>query len=341
MQVLSENFITELLKSCISNQNVLETISVHLEEAFLPSDEHKKLWRHIKESFELTNHTPSIGILNERLKDDPSTLKLLLDVKRCKLIEVDNLFPHFETFIKEVRFISLHQETGKLWNAGNQDAAIRLLAKESEEINNFSLKEGLYGKVFLDFEKRQEERKNKEREDITKVPFGIHALDYFTYGGINLGTSALVLGRSGTGKSTALRWFGINAARHGLRVIHFQVESSERETMDAYDSAWTSSDLAEMEFGSISKDKIQKVKNINKDIIDKGADIFVIAPSQFDSLSIESCKDTIEEIEKNYGKVSLCLFDNLELFTVKGRFSGSEQGERIRRETIANITWLA
>ena len=335
-QTLSENYLVELFKACLTSQNVLEVVNIHLQDNFLPEESYKHLWSAIKDSFLLTNKVPSIGILNEKLKNDSSALKMLLDVKKCKVPEIDNIFPTFESFIKEVRFIELYTDIGKLWNQGKQEDAIKQLAEQSEEINNFSLKEGLYAKVFTDFDSRNELRKNKEQESTVKVPFGINALDYYTRGGINIGTSALFLGRSGTGKTTLLRWIGICAARKGLRVIHFQIEGGEQECLDAYDAAWVGDELETIEFGGISKDKIVKVKNIQKDIVDKGGEIFVIAPAQFDSLSIDSCRDTIEEIEKTYGKVSLCLFDNLELFTAKGKFGYSEMGERMRRETIAN-----
>lgn len=348
-QQLTENFLIEIFKSCLSNRNVLEVIDKHLEFNYLPDESHKKIWKGIKDSFQLTNKCPTIGILNEKFKDDQETLDLLVKIKKCKIPEVDNIFPSFERFIKEIRFIALYEETGKQWNSNvgdvqeNQDKAIKHLSKESEAINSFSLKEGLYSKVFSDFEKRQELRLNKDRDHAqTKVSLGIHALDYYSRGGIDTGTSALFLGRSGTGKSTLLRWMGINAARAGLRVVHFQIESTEEETMNAYDAAWTSVNLEDIEFGGIPKAIVKKVHNIQQEMVNKGSDIFVICPGQFDSLSVESCRDTIEEIEKKYGKVSLALFDNLELFTVKGRFPNSEMGERKRREDIANkITNIA
>lgn len=341
-QVLSDNFLVELFKSCINNQNVLEVVNIHLQDHFLPSDDYKKMWKSIKDSFLLTNKSPSIGILNEKLKDDQSALKLLLDIKKCKIPDVDQVFSTFEVFIKEVRFVELYTTIGKLWNKGEQDNAIKQLAKESESINNFSLKEGLYSKIFLDFEKRQEERRNKDHEELTKIPLGIHPMDFDTHGGCKVGTSGLLLARSGTGKTTFEVWAGISCAKSGGRVVHFQIEGTQKELEEMYDAAWSGISLSDIEFGGVSKDKVITIKNVNKDIIDKGGEIFIIAPESFDSISIESCNDTIEEIEKNYGKVSLAIFDNISLFTVKGRFPNSEMGERNRREAIANkITNIA
>lgn len=340
--VLTENFLIELFKASISSQNVLEVINQHLELHFLPEESYKKIWQTIKTSFELTNKCPTIGSINETIKDDPGALELLLSIKKCKIPDIDNIFPVFERFIKETRFISLYQETGKLWNSGDQDKAIKQLAKESDEINNFSLKEGLYGKVFLDFEKRQEIRKNKEQDEIVKVPFGINCMDFDTRGGGKIGTSGLLLARSGTGKTTFEVWCGISCARIGGRVVHFQIEGSQQEIEEMYDSAWTGTTLEDIEFGGVKKELTLKIKNINKDIIDKGGEIFIVAPEQFGALTVESCNETIEEIEKNYGKISLAIFDNISLFTVKDKFSGTEAGIRERKSQIAKrITNIA
>jgi KaiC/GvpD/RAD55 family RecA-like ATPase len=341
-QTLSENYLIELFKACLTSKNVLEVVNIHLVDNFLPEQTYKNVWNAIKESFLLTNHVPTIGILNEKLKNDSNDLKILLEIKKCKIPDVEIVFPTFEAFIKEVRFIELYTDVGKTWNKGDQEAAIKKLAKESEEINSFSLNEGLYGKIFLDFDKRQEERKNKEVDHLEKVPFGIHCMDFDTHGGGKIGTSGLLLARSGTGKTTFEVFCGISCARNGGRVVHFQIEGTGKELEEMYDASWTGASLSEIEFGNLKKENVTKIKNINQDIINKGGEIFVVAPESFDSLSIESCNDTIEEIEKNYGKVSLAIFDNISSFTVKGKFSHSEQGERNRREAIANkITNIA
>lgn len=347
MSQLSENFLVELFKLSISNQNALEVIKSHLEFHFLPSEDYKRIWKEIIDVFELTNRPPSIGILNEKLKSNDEKVqkenfKLLVDIKKCKIPEIDSIFPTFEMFIKEIRFIDLYTKVGKKFNSGDQEGAIKELAKESEEIHSFSLKEGIYGKVFSNFKYRQEERKSKEHIEDVKVPFGIHCMDFDTKGGGRRGTSGLILGRSGTGKTTFQRWVAINAARIGLRVVHFEIEGTEEEAMESFDAAWTGTKLEDIEFGGIKKENEVKILNINKDIIDKGGEIFVIAPEEFGSLYIEECNETIEELENKYGKIDLALFDNVELFETKGKFPNSEMGERKRREAIANkITNIA
>ena len=342
MQELTDNYLIELFKICISHDNALEIINKHLKEHFLPSDSYKKLWFGIRQHFELLNHAPTIGVLTEKFKDDQDILNLIVKIKKCKLPEINTIFPTFETFIKEISFTSLHVETAKLWNNKETDKAIKMLAEESHKINDFSLTEGIHQKVFFNFNKRLEDRMSKEYEPTMKIPFGIHALDYDTFGGGLVGTSGLWLARSGTGKTIAQRWTAVNAARMGLRVVHFEIESTEEESLAAYDAAWGGIPYIDIEYGNISKTKILELKNVSRDIVNKHGEVFVVAPGGFDSMSIEFCNETIEELEKSHGKIHLALFDNLELFNVHNKFSNSEMGERLRRETIANkITNIA
>lgn len=341
-QVLTENFIVELFKACLSSQSVLEITNKYLEDFYLPEESYKKVWNVMRQQFELTNKVPTLGILNEQLKTHDDALKLLVSIKRIKIPDVDVIFPTFEKFIKEVRFIELYTETGKLWNQEKQNEAIALLARKSDEILKFSLREGIHGRIVRDFEKRNEDRKLKDKDVITKIKFGIHPMDYDTNGGGKIGTSGLLLARSGTGKTTFETWVGINNAREGGITVHFQIEGTEDELKEMYDSSLSGIPLEEIEFNGIPKDRIQVMKNIMNDFITKKGEIYIVAPEKFGTLSIEECDATIEEIEKNHGKVTLAIFDNISSFTVKGKFSNSEQGERKRREEIANsITNIA
>lgn len=343
-QKLSSNFIIELFKASITDSTFLEIIKSHLEFQFLPNESYKKIWKFIIETFELTNDTPSIGVINEKFKSDQKVIDLLVLIKKEKIPNKKNILVAFENFIKEMKFISLYREIGALYLDGDQDKALSILKAGSEDLSEFSLSKNAFATVFKDFESRQEARKKKvDNNEVIKVPFGIHPLDYYTRGGGDIGTSFLLLGRSGAGKSTLLKWIATNAARDGLRVVHFQCEGTELECLNAYDACWTSADLEDIEFGIIRKEIVLKVKEANKVILNRGGEIHVIASDkELDAMTIEECDQAIEDIENQYGKVHLVIFDYLELFQVKGKYYNTEAGERKRREDIANkITNIA
>lgn len=348
VQQLNEQFLLELFKGCLTSKSFLEIIMKHLKFHYIPEESYKKIFEKIVQDYELLQTLSTIGSLtqhfNQSKQIDDYVLKVLQKIKNTSVLDQkDILLQTFEKYIINAMFHNLYRKIGELHNEGKQDKAIKLLEYESQIIANFSIRGSTYSKIFSGFDKRQDIRKSKTKNSVSeKVPFGIHALDYFTKGGMNKGTSTLFLGRSGTGKSTILRWIGMCAARIGMRVVHFQGEGSEQESLDAYDAGWTGIDLEDIEFGQISLQKVKAIEKANKDIIATGGEIFVKASENFEDLTINDCKDIIEDIEKNNGKIDLVIFDYLEIFGVKGKYFNSETGERKRREDIANkITNIA
>jgi hypothetical protein len=337
MQQLSDGFLIELFKFALTDVSFIEVAAKDLKYQYLPTETYKKIWKEIVQTYELTNSLPTIGILSERFKNDSQIKSTLVEIKKQTIGDKkDLILQQLERYIKETRFVELYTKVGEMFNDSKREEAISLLAKESEQIVQYSLRKGMAVRIFADFEKRQAARiQNNETSEI-KIPFGIHALDTYTYGGISLGTAALVLARSGVGKSTALRWVGLNAARNGYRVVHFQCEGTEREVTDAYDAAWTGISLRQIEFGEIPKEKEQKLKKINQTLIRDRGEIHIIASETFDSMYIEDCNDRIEEIENTFGKVHLILFDYLEIFNIKGKYNADGEGKRIKMEKIGN-----
>lgn len=342
-QQLNESFLLELYKGCITSRSFLETVIKHLKFHFIPEESYKKIFEKIVQDYELLSTIPTIGSLTQHFSqskviENETVLKVIQKIKNTSITDrQDILLQTFQKFIVNAMFHDLYNKMGELHNEGKQDKAIKLLEEQAPIISNFSINAAAYTKVYGGYENRQRERKLKAKNAISdKVPFGIHALDFFTRGGMSKGTSTLFLGRSGTGKSTILRWIGMCAARIGLRVVHFQGEGSEQEALDAYDAGWTGTPLEDMEFGDVPSANVKKIEKAHHDIVASGGEIFVKASISFEDLTINDCRDILEDIEKTQGKVDLVIFDYLEIFGVKGKYFNSETGERKRREDIAN-----
>lgn len=342
---LSPEFVVELIKLMLVNEKALTVCSKYLKYQYLPLAAQKNIIKTIIDTHTVTTKAPTLGVIQQTFTGDKDVLDLLVKVKNTSIDpgQYDDLLRTFEVFIKDSRFRILYDRIGDLYNEGKQKEAIELLAKESGEINEFQIKDTYYTKVFGDYQDRQEKR-IREQDSILleKLTFGIHACDDVTRGGFNKGTSALVLARSGGGKSTMLRWVGLCNARLGRRVVHFQAEGTEKECLDAYDAGWTSISLHDIEFGNIPSAKKGKILKAQKDIIAGGGEIFVYASEKFDSMSIDECREILKDIENIYGPVDLTIFDYLEIFTSLGRYGSSEASERKRREDVANkITNIA
>lgn len=340
---LTKQFLKELFATLISGGEFGEIILSTLKPNYLPTTEWKLIFNIVSQYKQLHGEFPTLGTIEQKL-DSEESRELLTEISKCKVFSEEKvvLLEVLESFVKDIKFRQLYEEVTELYNAGKKQQAIKTLALKSGEIQNFTLRDTYYEGVFGSFEKRIRDRavNNIKVENNEKIPFGIPPIDYYTYGGGNRGTSALFLGRSGGGKSTLLRWVGINGARLGYRVVHFQLEGTKKECLEAYDAGWTGISLRDIESNYIEEEQLKKLEQINKSIIEGGGEIYVYSEETFDSLSIEKAREVLLDIQKLHGQIDIILFDYLELFTTTNKYVLSD--ERKRREYIANkITSLA
>lgn len=334
---LHSDFIVELCKTCLTNSKILAVCQKELKYTYLENEAQKNIFKFLYETYDLTKEIPTIGVIGQQFVDDKATISFLTQVKKASKIENDHIvLEQLIDHIKKIKFKKLLEDSVDLYNKQNREQAYALLADQAEKIANYSFKKSYYGTVFGDFEKRNAER--AKRVDVSndtndKIPFGIHQLDEDTRGGMKRKSTALIMARSGGGKSTALRWFGLHNARLGYRVVHFQLEGSEEDCYDLYDAAWTGTLTEDMYLGKISDTNARKVMKARQDIIAGGGEIYVYSSETFDSLYIEDAREILLDIRQEIGEIDLIIFDYLEIGNVKGNFSG-ESGERRRRSAL-------
>ncbi len=73
---ISEDFLLELLKSCLTSKSILEIVIKHLQFHYIISETHKKLFERIIQVYELENTLPTIGSLSQDFTKDENVLKL-------------------------------------------------------------------------------------------------------------------------------------------------------------------------------------------------------------------------------------------------------------------------
>lgn len=347
-EYLNQDFIAELIKSFYQSEKILEVCKKELKYQYLQSESQKKIVKFIFDNHIVTGEVPSIGIIGQKLNSDSEAINLLAQIKRIKRVNNEDVLKQLEHYIKNVRYQKILEKSVDLFNSGRQEEAISQLAKESQDINEFELRESYYTEIFSTFSQRQHAARmshalgSTELERLLeKCTTGIHEIDDFLRGGIKKGKSASILARSGRGKSTMLRWAGVCNARMGMRVVHFQAEGTEKECIDNYDAAWTGLSVDYLEMGNIPDEKQVKIYKTNNDIINKGGQIFVYASESFDSMSLSDARQILMDIESMYGPIDLVLWDYASLFQVEGNYSG-DSAERRRMEKVCNqITNIA
>jgi hypothetical protein len=341
-QILNSDFIVELAKACLTNHKVLEICQKELKYQYLENEAQKNVFKYLYDTYNVTSTVPSVGVIGQNFSSHAETISFLAQVKKAQKPENEQLLlTQFEEHIKKVRFAHMLNEAVDLFNKQQKERAYQYLQKQSEEIANFTFKQSYYTTIIKDFEERIEARKAKAaaKDDgnfkLDRIPFGIHGLDEDTNGGMNRGSSACFMARSGKGKSTAMRHVGLHNAILGATVVHFQAEGTEDDCLNLYDSAWTNTLTDDMAIGSISDTQLKKTKAARATILRKGGEIYVRATETFDSMSLEDARQHLLDIQALVGQIDLIIFDYLEIFTVRGNFAG-EAGERRRREELGN-----
>lgn len=349
---ISSHFLNELFRLLFLKKDILDICSVYLEYHYIPKElqQYKKILKDCLTYYNNTQKIPSFGIIAQQNINDKKLQEILDVIKKTKIQEKEVIIKQLEQYIKEVKFVELHENLTKLYNDDKQEEAIRLQAIESEKIVNFSLSKdtGRFKKVFSDFNKRNDKRRLSRLNDehkIVKIPFGIDELDEITYGGIEKGQSDLMITRSGAGKTTYLIWRAISAARRGFKVLYISAEDTEERILAKIDSAWTAISFKDIRWGEIDVDLQSKLDKVVNDLINKGAEIDVIAFEQFDQASMKDVRNIIlDYIKINGQEPDLICLDYLEEFQPGDgkRYSASTDGEKLRRQAIAKkITNIA
>ncbi len=203
MSQLSSDYLIELAKSCILNANLVDVVRPHLNYSYLQHEVYKHIFKYIFDYHGANKKSPTIGLLSQNV-NSREALETIGKIRDANVYgDQDEIVKTFETFVKQSRFVDLHKKTADLWTAGKNDEAMQLLEDESIAINAFSLRNKLHRRIFADFDKRQEERENRDYSTI-KIATGIPPLDYHTRGGIDRGTGLLAIGKSGAGKAQPL-----------------------------------------------------------------------------------------------------------------------------------------
>ena len=339
MKKLSENFILELFKVCMRNKRVFEIALQHIKYQFLPGEEYKLVWEAMLRYYEGSNKLITPGLLSQKFVDEPNVIELIADIKNAHLPDKDSVLEQLEVFVKNRIFLAGYDKLGDLFNEGNKEGAFQHMSSIAESLNDFSIKEQYFDKVFEGFAERHSERgKKRTMGELMKpkIPTGIDCFDDLSRGGPDRGDLVLWLAQSGVGKTKCLRTIGVNSARRGYKVAHIQAEGTRDECLSGYDACWTGQKLFDIEIGSVDQETRAKIDKASKNVRTGGGEIYVESFEQFNTASLADVREIIINLEKNYGKIDVVLLDYFELFDPGDGKKYNASEERQRREALAS-----
>lgn len=341
-QPLSAEFLYELYGTVLRNDVLCSVVSQHMRKEYLPDRSFQRIQEMIATHYRAYKSPPSYAVLSQTFREDYDALELIDTFRECdegQSCEV--MTDMLEGYIKGVRLQSVYAEVGKLYNQNQQVKAEKTLREYAEWLAGFTLKNSSFIDVAATFKERfQKNRKQEEEEEQSMqsrvTRFYIPYLDALN-GGRNLrGQLSCFLASTGVGKSHIAKWIGVRAnIDDGLHILHFQLEGSEEEALNAYSGGLISKNAYFFERGKISD---VEMRRLEKQVASYAGSIIVRSYPRFNAqVSTLDIKNSIAEYRKLKGyNPDIVIIDSMDLLTDANRRTWGADHERAKRITVAN-----
>lgn len=321
MGKLNPGFMAEIFKLMFSDEVIMRIASEYLKYELIPKEwvGYKFILREAIIQYTEKNKLPSIGAICQKLCDEDAVQLAAKEIKKATLIDREIAIDQLQSFVKETEFELLSRKVHDLYEEGKKEEAIRVNAEESQRIleMSFRSKSGGFQSVFGGFHERMVERRMESdtvSEKPVKVPFGIDRLDDISFGGMEIGDTTLWIARSGTGKTTVLKWHGYSAAIRGVPVLHIQLEGGVKACMQIYDQLWSAQSYSDIKSGNISPKDRKKIEQAIKEVKELSSDIEVYGFKKFGQASMSDVRQLCYDYFNTHGKFpGLVILDSLDL----------------------------
>ena len=338
--VLTEDFLFELYYACFTYDYVCSLVCEYMQKSYLPGRDFQALQGYLCKYFAEHKSSPTLNIISQIVSVNREVSALLEDIKDCaEGVEPEIILEQFENYLRQVKFQKTYKEIGELYAKQDRDKAMKLLQSFAEWQNDFSLRQNSFVDVVETFESRFRRNREKHNQESRFKPitrFYIDGLDEMNSGRDLRTQLTCLLAPTGVGKSHAARWIGKCASQiDGLNVLHFQLEGSEDEVVDAYAASLVSCNSYRYSTGTL-KDRelermIQEIKAMSGTLKVKSFPKFANQVSTID------IKNGIAEYKKIYGiSPDVVIIDSMDLLTDSSGRRWSENGERHKRVAVAN-----
>lgn len=338
--ILSEEFLLDLYRLCLSNEHILSLVSTYIKQEYLPDKDFISLHNAFKSYYKKYNETPLPSALKQSLSGKRSVISLLEEILDIGYdVDPSQMIGGLEDYIRQVKLIKVHKEVGELFNKGERKEAENKLLQYTEWLQDFTLSEDEFVDVIGTFETRFKANRKQHNDESKKRPvnrFYIDELDCRNQEK-NLRTQlTCILAPSGVGKTHAARWVGAQAClMDGLDVLHIQLEGSKSEVLDAYSASLAECSTYLYETGKIRDSQIASIVERLKEVSGK---IYVKAYPKFNAhVSTVDIYNTIQTYKKKYGQSpDILIIDSMDLLEPSPDKKYSDKAERKKRIDVAN-----
>lgn len=338
--VLTEGFLAELYNAAITDNYICSVVTNHMKDEYLPDQQYQQLTAALRRYFAEYKMAPQYGVLEQMLSQTRAVSELLDEIRETSAgTDLDALRDQFEDYLKLVRFKRIYKEIGKTFDNGEGMMAIKMMEREVKGLSAFTLKPDEFVDVAETFDDRLRDNKAKHEDSARKKlvnNFYIDGLDELNHGRDLRTQLSVFLAMSGVGKSHLARWIGSNAAYvSGLNVLHFQLEGSPSEVMDAYQASLIQTQTFEFENGRVNQHLIDQ---FHKQLETYSGTLKVKAYPKFGrEVSTTDLKNDCEKYKEKYGFYpDVIIVDSLDLLTDSSCRSWDNKSLRFKRIAVAN-----
>jgi replicative DNA helicase len=338
--VLTEEFLMDLFFTCMNNDYVLAVVMEQIKKSYLPDRDFISLFNQLKTYYKEYKKAPTYSILGQSVSRQKSVAALLDDIYDSgNELGTEQALEQLENYIKQVRFQQAYKEAGELFNKADHEQASLKLQEYAEWVSTFSLRESEFVDVIGTFGIRFKGNRQKHNAVDKQLPitrFYIDELDVMNNGRDLRTQLSVFLAPTGVGKSHVARWIGKNACQiDGLNVLHFQLEGSRDEVVNAYSASLVKCSTFRYETGTIRDAEVERMEEMLKSVAGK---LYVKSYPKFNShVSTIDIRNGIQDFKKRYGiSPDVVIIDSMDLLTDASGRKYSESGERHKRIAVAN-----
>lgn len=339
---LSPEFLFELYSTAIRSDYICNILVSYMKKEYLPDRSFQRIQEVFDNHYSTYKKAPGYPVLSQTFSNDYDAIELIntfreYDDDHNTEVVVDM----FESYIKGVALQNVYSEVGKLYNQNKQEQAQEQLKSYAEWLSGFTLKTSAFIDVAKTFSKRYHQNKQRELESkslglkqVTR--FYIPDLDNLNNGRNLRGQLSCFLASTGVGKSHIAKHIGIHAnIDDGLHVLHFQLEGSEEEALNAYSGGLVSKNAFYYEKGKISDVEMRHFETM---VSQYSGSVTVRSFPRFNTrVSSLDIKNGIAEYRKINGyNPDIVIIDSMDLLTDASKRVWSAEHERGKRIAVAN-----
>jgi KaiC/GvpD/RAD55 family RecA-like ATPase len=340
-EVLTEEFLNESIRACFHDKYYLGVWVSRMQDEYLPDRDYMVIHRELVKHYSENQSLPSKGSFRQAIAHNKGASELIGEtLGNEEGYNSKSLLLELERYIKQTRFKKAYKEAGELFNRSMPADAEKKMTEYAGWASGFSLVESDFTDVtatFTDRFKQNRERHNsvsKSRNEVNR--FYIDELDEKNGERSLRRQLTCFLAATGVGKSHIARWVGMNASKiSGLNVLHFQLEGSKEEVVNAYSASLAKVDTYRYETGTIRDVEFAKMEALVKAVSGK---IFVKSYPKFNAkVSTIDIRNGIHEFKERHGMTpDVVIIDSMDLLNDSSGRKYGESGERHRRVAVAN-----